>query len=158
MLQYIVLTNSVNFSGHIIQRRLEIVVGVSVFGELLSQQVDAVLGVLDQLLLRLLDGVLQVGPQPLQLVVPGPDLPVQPLHRPHPHLQLVQSLQDNIRHRSCCWRGLAGLAPGSLPLNLGGQCYQDKAGYLQLVLCSAPSVPQPVVQSRRRPLLGPSPG
>ena len=26
------------------------------------------------------------------------------------------------------------------------------------VLCSAPSVPQPVVQSRRRPLLGPSPG
>ena len=26
-----------------------------------------------------------------------------------------------------------------------------------LVLCSAPSVPQPVVQSRRRPLLGPSP-
>ena len=28
----------------------------------------------------------------------------------------------------------------------------------QLVLCSAPSVPQPVVQSRRRPLLGPSPG
>ena len=27
-----------------------------------------------------------------------------------------------------------------------------------LVLCSAPSVPQPVVQSRRRPLLGPSPG
>ena len=29
---------------------------------------------------------------------------------------------------------------------------------LKLVLCSAPSVPQPVVQSRRRPLLGPSPG
>ena len=28
----------------------------------------------------------------------------------------------------------------------------------ELVLCSAPSVPQPVVQSRRRPLLGPSPG
>ena len=28
----------------------------------------------------------------------------------------------------------------------------------RLVLCSAPSVPQPVVQSRRRPLLGPSPG
>ena len=27
-----------------------------------------------------------------------------------------------------------------------------------LELCSAPSVPQPVVQSRRRPLLGPSPG
>ena len=25
------------------------------------------------------------------------------------------------------------------------------------VLCSAPSVPQPVVQSRRRPLVGPSP-
>ena len=29
---------------------------------------------------------------------------------------------------------------------------------LKLVLCSAPTVPQPVVQSRRRPLLGPSPG
>ena len=29
---------------------------------------------------------------------------------------------------------------------------------LLIVLCSAPSVPQPVVQSRRRPLLGPSPG
>ena len=28
----------------------------------------------------------------------------------------------------------------------------------QVVLCKAPSVPQPVVQSRRRPLLGPSPG
>ena len=28
----------------------------------------------------------------------------------------------------------------------------------KVVLCSAPSVPQPVVQSRRRPLLGPSPG
>ena len=30
-------------------------------------------------------------------------------------------------------------------------------GY-RIVLCSAPSVAQPVVQSRRRPLLGPSPG
>ena len=29
---------------------------------------------------------------------------------------------------------------------------------LLLMLCSASSVPQPVVQSRRRPLLGPSPG
>ena len=29
---------------------------------------------------------------------------------------------------------------------------------IRIVLCSAPSVPQPVVQSRRRPLLGPSPG
>ena len=29
---------------------------------------------------------------------------------------------------------------------------------VSLVLCSTPSVPQPVVQSRRRPLLGPSPG
>ena len=29
---------------------------------------------------------------------------------------------------------------------------------LEVMLCSAPSVPQPVVQSRRRPLLGPSPG
>ena len=29
---------------------------------------------------------------------------------------------------------------------------------LRVVLCSSPSVPQPVVQSRRRPLLGPSPG
>ena len=33
-----------------------------------------------------------------------------------------------------------------------------QGGEPQLVLCSAPSVPQPVVQSRRRPLLGPSPG
>ena len=32
------------------------------------------------------------------------------------------------------------------------------AGLSLLVLCSTPSVPQPVVQSRRRPLLGPSPG
>ena len=31
-------------------------------------------------------------------------------------------------------------------------------GALAIVLCSAPSVPQPVAQSRRRPLLGPSPG
>ena len=31
-------------------------------------------------------------------------------------------------------------------------------GRSHLVLCSAPSVPQPVVQSRRRPLIGPSPG
>ena len=31
-------------------------------------------------------------------------------------------------------------------------------GGKSVVLCSAPSVPQPVVQSRRRPLLGPSPG
>ena len=29
---------------------------------------------------------------------------------------------------------------------------------LDVELCSAPSVPQPVVQSRRRPLLRPSPG
>ena len=29
---------------------------------------------------------------------------------------------------------------------------------MKVVLCSAPSVPQPVVQSRKRPLLGPSPG
>ena len=33
-----------------------------------------------------------------------------------------------------------------------------KCDVCKLVLCSAPSVPQPVVQSRRRPLLGPSPG
>ena len=33
-----------------------------------------------------------------------------------------------------------------------------QGGESQLVLCSAPSVPQPVVQSQRRPLLGPSPG
>ena len=31
-------------------------------------------------------------------------------------------------------------------------------GSIKVVLCSSPSVPQPVVQSRRRPLLGPSPG
>ena len=35
---------------------------------------------------------------------------------------------------------------------------QEAVRRTELVLCSAPSVPQPVVQSRRRPLLGPSPG
>ena len=44
-----------------------------------------------------------------------------------------------------------------------GECAGEDATKLsgaevRLVLCSAPSVPQPVVQSRRRPLLGPSPG
>ena len=41
-----------------------------------------------------------------------------------------------------------------------GQDIQGDTGHAGpgLVLCSAPSVPQPVVQSRRRPLLGPSPG
>ena len=34
----------------------------------------------------------------------------------------------------------------------------EGANNFRLVLCSSPSVPQPVVQSRRRPLLGPSPG
>ena len=40
-------------------------------------------------------------------------------------------------------------------------CDEDRdivTGECWLVLCSDPSVPQPVVQSRRRPLLGPSPG
>ena len=40
-------------------------------------------------------------------------------------------------------------------------CDEDRdivTGECWLVLCSAPSVPQPVVQLRRRPLLGPSPG
>ena len=48
---------------------------------------------------------------------------------------------------------------------LAGQCVQVRAGevvfaeYSLLRWCSsAVSVPQPVVQSRRRPLLGPSPG
>ena len=36
--------------------------------------------------------------------------------------------------------------------------YQDDILRISAMLCSAPSVPQPVVQSRRRPLLGPSPG
>ena len=34
----------------------------------------------------------------------------------------------------------------------------QQASHSILELCSAPSVPQPVVQSRRRPLLRPSPG
>ena len=38
------------------------------------------------------------------------------------------------------------------------QQQQQDNGECGVVLCSAPSVPQPVVQSRRRPLLGPSPG
>ena len=55
---------------------------------------------------------------------------------------------------------LAGLAPapvcGMILSDFGAKVIRvDKVG---LVLCSAPSVPQPVVQSRRRPLLGPSPG
>ena len=41
--------------------------------------------------------------------------------------------------------GVDGFMPGA-SMEVGG------------VMCSAPSVPQPVVQSRRRPLLGPSPG
>ena len=44
-----------------------------------------------------------------------------------------------------------------------GECAGEDATKLsgaevRLVLCNALSVPQPVVQSRRRPLLGPSPG
>ena len=35
---------------------------------------------------------------------------------------------------------------------------RDNRVLFVVVLCSAPSVPQPVVQSRRRPLLGPFPG
>ena len=35
---------------------------------------------------------------------------------------------------------------------------RDNRVLFVVVLCSAPSSPQPVVQSRRRPLLGPSPG
>ena len=41
--------------------------------------------------------------------------------------------------------GVDGFMPGA-SMEVGG------------VMCSAPSVPRPVVQSRRRPLLGPSPG
>ena len=37
-------------------------------------------------------------------------------------------------------------------------CLQSVFDKVVIVLYSAPSVPQPVVQSRRRPLLGPSPG
>ena len=39
-----------------------------------------------------------------------------------------------------------------------GQPLRREGPDLAIVLCSAPSVPQPVVQSQRRPLLGPSPG
>ena len=35
---------------------------------------------------------------------------------------------------------------------------QVRCDWSRVELCSTPSVPQPVVQSRRRPLLGPSPG
>ena len=50
--------------------------------------------------------------------------------------------------------------PDSLPdgLGPGGELRGLLAPVLPLVLCSAPSVPQPVVQPRRSPLLGPSPG
>ena len=48
----------------------------------------------------------------------------------------------------------AGTVP---PRPLRGELLVREPG-LGLELCSSPSVPQPVVQSRRRPLLGPSPG
>ena len=53
-------------------------------------------------------------------------------------------------------------APHYQPLNINGWFWASTLVQMlptnRLVLCKAPSVPQPVVQSRRRPLLGPSPG
>ena len=47
-------------------------------------------------------------------------------------------------------------------VNVGAALHTGHVTHFTLVtsavLCSARSVPQPVVQSRRRPLLGPSPG
>ena len=50
--------------------------------------------------------------------------------------------------------------PGSwsIAVTLATSGQQPAASQSRIVLCSAPSVPQPVVQSRRRPLLGTSPG
>ena len=52
-----------------------------------------------------------------------------------------------VRHPDWSEQGAAGAVPG---ISSSVRC--------TLVLCCAPSVPQLVVQSRRRPLLGPSPG
>ena len=55
-------------------------------------------------------------------------------------------------------RGEGGALPGHEGAGPGGdQAYYHVTILSSLVLCSAPLVPQPVVQSRRRPLLGPSP-
>ena len=53
---------------------------------------------------------------------------------------------------------LAEHDPGEDAPDGAGEGEDDGVHHLGVVLCKAPSVPQPVVQSRRRPLLGPSPG
>ena len=72
--------------------------------------------------------------------------------------------RGNVRRRA---RGGGEKVPGEeLPehlvqhqlLVLAIQGDEPRQHLLEVVLCSVPSVPQPVVQSRRRPLLGPSPG
>ena len=68
---------------------------------------------------------------------------------------------------SCCWwrgRGAARTAgsrwraPATAPPLTASPGTRRRRWAVYKVLCSAPLVPQPVVQSRRRPLLGPSPG
>ena len=51
-----------------------------------------------------------------------------------------------------------GRGAGAAGEHRGGGARPVRVPGAGLVLCSAPSVPQSVVQSRRRPLLGPSPG
>ena len=57
-----------------------------------------------------------------------------------------------------CLGFIEELGQGAGPPGGGGGGAHDEDSDHEVVLCSAPSVPQPVVQSRRRPLLGPSPG
>ena len=63
-------------------------------------------------------------------------------------------VQWRTRGRSRCWRRWRGWTDWWRTAWRRSRWWTR----LWLVLCSAPSVPQPVVQSRRRPLLGPSPG
>ena len=69
-----------------------------------------------------------------------------------------------VHARTWIWKGVNFGFLGCMKItSCGGQTvtYRGKIDMkmsFQVVLCSTPSVPQPVVQSRRRPLLGPSPG
>ena len=65
----------------------------------------------------------------------------------------------NTSDKMCpCLGFIEELGQGAGPPGGGGGGAHDEDSDHEVVLCSAPSVPQPVVQSRRRPLLGPSPG
>ena len=69
-----------------------------------------------------------------------------------------------VHARTWIWKGVNFGFLGCMKItSCGGQTvtYRGKIDMkmsFQVVLLNDPSVPQPVVQSRRRPLLGPSPG